>query len=76
MTTDVLMSNFVTACEELYKNQLSFYYYVRNGGTDLSGYHPDIMQNPHIGNYYKTREALETATGEKYTVIPDLVKNS
>ena len=73
MANNVLMENFLKACQELHDNQISFYYFVRNGGTDLSGFHPQVKMNPHIGAYYDAREALEASTGKRYTVIPDLV---
>lgn len=70
----VLTDNFVKACKELHDHQINFYYFVRNGGTDFEGcFHPNIRDNKHIGAYFAAREALEAATQERHTVLPDLV---
>ena len=72
MTQNMLMENFVKACQELQKNQISFYCFVGSGGTDLSNFHPDVKMNNHIGAYYKAKEDLEASTGQQYTVLPEL----
>lgn len=71
---DDLKSDFIKACQELFDNQNIFYYCMRNGVSDMTNFHPNVKDNPYIGAYFKAREALEKATNQRYTVMPDLVK--
>lgn len=64
-----IKQRFKNSCDDLKNHQISFYCYVRDGGTDLSNFHPRILDNPHIGEYFKCKEELESFSNEVYTVI-------